>query len=369
MAYVPFGSQCDLPNSQTPMSQDAINAQNRRVARVGRRFVAGNVALDRLVTRLGGIGIGTVPGAMPLASPAAFVNAPSCDAPIGGGSNAGLYGRRTDQYKYGVSMGGSAIVAAPVAGTGASGQVITDDVVPGSNGSAAAGSNGNGSAAAAPGSAAQPTVGQPNVGTPGNPWPGPNWWVPSRRFAGRSHCQVPQILPLQTVFAANPNPTPITVLGPGPAAAPVPVMPATPAAPSAPPVAGAPVGPPTFPTTGNPCLDAALGYVIPSQLDPGQQLICAMAGYGMLGERPGPLLTQAMVAWRNANPSLLPKVPLQSNVPPASMSMLPTAASSVLGVAGLTDAAAPSWQGLAVVITLGAALGFLYARFGQKGRF
>lgn len=50
--YVAFGSACDLPNSATPMTQVRIDAQNRRVARVGKRFTDGNDVMAALVNAL-----------------------------------------------------------------------------------------------------------------------------------------------------------------------------------------------------------------------------------------------------------------------------------------------------------------------------
>jgi hypothetical protein len=43
---------CDLPNSATPLTQAQIDAQNNRVARVGQRFVDGNITMSRLVAAL-----------------------------------------------------------------------------------------------------------------------------------------------------------------------------------------------------------------------------------------------------------------------------------------------------------------------------
>ena len=50
--YVPFGSACNLPNSETPMTQARIDAQNRRVARVGRHFEKGNSDMAAIVNGL-----------------------------------------------------------------------------------------------------------------------------------------------------------------------------------------------------------------------------------------------------------------------------------------------------------------------------
>ena len=50
--YVPFGSACDEPNSSTPMTQTRIDAQNRRVARVGKKFTDGNAVMAAIVNGL-----------------------------------------------------------------------------------------------------------------------------------------------------------------------------------------------------------------------------------------------------------------------------------------------------------------------------
>jgi hypothetical protein len=50
--YVAYGSACDEPNSETPMTQARIDAQNRRVARVGSKFTDGNSVMAALVNAL-----------------------------------------------------------------------------------------------------------------------------------------------------------------------------------------------------------------------------------------------------------------------------------------------------------------------------
>ena len=50
--YVAYGSACDEPNSETPMTQARIDAQNRRVARVGRKFTDGNAMMAAIVNAL-----------------------------------------------------------------------------------------------------------------------------------------------------------------------------------------------------------------------------------------------------------------------------------------------------------------------------
>jgi hypothetical protein len=50
--YVPSGSACDEPNSASPMTQARIDAQSRRVARVGKKFTDGNAAMAAIVNAL-----------------------------------------------------------------------------------------------------------------------------------------------------------------------------------------------------------------------------------------------------------------------------------------------------------------------------
>jgi len=50
--YVAFSSGCSEPNSETPMTQARIDAQNRRVARVGSHFEKGNAAMAAIVNGL-----------------------------------------------------------------------------------------------------------------------------------------------------------------------------------------------------------------------------------------------------------------------------------------------------------------------------
>ena len=50
--YVTQSNSCSLPNSETPLSQAAIDAQNRRVARTGNKFVRGNFDLGDICNGL-----------------------------------------------------------------------------------------------------------------------------------------------------------------------------------------------------------------------------------------------------------------------------------------------------------------------------
>jgi hypothetical protein len=50
--YVTQANSCDLPNSETPLTQAQIDAQNKRISRTGSRFVRGNQDLGDLCNNL-----------------------------------------------------------------------------------------------------------------------------------------------------------------------------------------------------------------------------------------------------------------------------------------------------------------------------
>jgi hypothetical protein len=206
------------------MDPRAVTAQAWRVARVGNRFVRGNVALNTLVQQLGGVGIGDdVPGVTELAAAADFRNAPGCDTGILG--DGSLYGGRIANpsqaagFDQGgtmlpLSMGGdvmgslqvpgSPVVLLPAAASPAA-------VLPGSSsstsasgaGGAGGGAGGAGNGAAAGNPAASSPSSAPGRGVyPGGPG-GLSWhWMGSRRssFARGVTCAPPEVLPMQTVF-------------------------------------------------------------------------------------------------------------------------------------------------------------------------
>lgn len=47
--YVPNTGACDLPNSETPLTQREIDAQARRISRIGAKFIGGNATMSRLI--------------------------------------------------------------------------------------------------------------------------------------------------------------------------------------------------------------------------------------------------------------------------------------------------------------------------------
>jgi hypothetical protein len=124
-----------------------------------------------------------------------------------------------------------------------------------------------------------------------------------------------------------------------------------------------PTSPPTFPTTGNICLDLLLNYVDPSQVTSQQLLDCATSQVVGTCQRVGngPLLTTAMIAWRNSNYNALPKIPYQKPQP------LTAAQQSACG-SGMGDWDGGSFlQGLISAVGVAAAGVYLYNFARKKG--
>ena len=362
--YVSSGSACTERNSQTPMDPRAIALQNARVARMGNRFVRGNVALNVLVQTLGGVGIGdNVPGVTELSQAADFRNSPGCDTSILG--DGSLYGGRIANGSQNpgldegggflpVSLGGNVLAASPVPGSPAAWTPGSDA---GASAAAAAAMTGGAAASSSvPGASSSPS----STMGPG----GLSWQFNTRgRSAGRA-CP-PQLLPMMTVFAI---PQSFPTRGPMPPAGtqPAPAAPTVPTptgrtgpgsnAPATPATGGQPPG--GFPTTGNVCLDLSLGYVQQNQVDPRQLLTCAQAGYQ--GIKDGPLLTTAFLAWRAANFNSLPAVPYNPNPPQMTQAM-----ATQYGLGQYDDGGSCLCL---VVIALATAAGIWWAYEESKGR-
>lgn len=208
--YVSSGSACTEKNSQTPMDPRAVTAQDRRIARIGNRFVRGNVALNVIVQTLGGVGIGTdVPSVTELSSAADFRNSPGCDTAILG--NGSLYGGRlaNGSQAPGLDEGGAML---PLS---LGGNVMGSTALPGTPSVAPAGAPAAVAASGAPGAPAP----APGSGTPVGPGTSGayEWW--NNRRAGRKACVTPSILPLMTVFPIGAPPaassTPAVSAAPG----------------------------------------------------------------------------------------------------------------------------------------------------------
>jgi hypothetical protein len=233
--YVSYGAACTFPNSSTPMSKARIARQDAHVARVGARFIRGNAALDSLVTRLGGTGIGPVPGADPQPGAADFRNSPSCATGV---TSGGQYGGRLLAVSVPPppSFGGKWLPVSPLAMGAHPGAASGNVVAPGGAGIADA--------------------------SPRAPSP-----------AGVA-CIYPVVKPLQTVFPAV-----APVRSPGPVVATVAPMTAAPIAPA---VAVSKPDPALLClniTPDNVCEAARAGCFLYDQLDPQQWLACARAGW------------------------------------------------------------------------------------------
>jgi hypothetical protein len=239
--YVSSGAACTFPNSSTPMSKARIARQDANVARVGHNFFRGNAALDSLVTRLGGAGIGPVPGANPQPAAADFRNSPGCGTGVTpGGGPFGMYGGRLPAFSVPPppAFGGQWLPVSPLAMGANPGAASGKVVAPGG--------------ATGPGAA---TIGR--VATPPPPSP-----------AGVA-CVYPEVKPLQTVF---PVAAPVRS-SPGTVATVAPVSPAAPAVSQPDPALCSNI------TADNVCEAARAGCFLYDQLDPQQWLACARAGW------------------------------------------------------------------------------------------
>jgi len=253
-----------MPNSETPMSQAAINAQNAFIAAVGTAFNQGDDALDDLITQLGG-------------------NVPSNDTTSGA---AGVPTTGTlDTDLAGVPV----VPTSPNAPATPTVPVLS---VPSSW-------------AWAP-SPASPIM-LPGGGAGYRAPKGEQWQGNRRRYTNRSGARstnpgysnaapagCPTIIPLvttipvPTVVPASPAPSapgcptiiPLVTTIPVPTVVPASPAPSAPSAPSTPPaVSSAPAAPLPDCRTGNYCLDIMNGCVLPSQVSPQQLQICSQAGY------------------------------------------------------------------------------------------
>lgn len=235
--FIQSSEQCSMPNSETPMSQAAINAQNAFIAAVGTAFNQGDDALDDLITQLGG-------------------NVPSNDTTSGA---AGVPTTGTlDTDLAGVPV----VPTSPNAPATPTVPVLS---VPSSW-------------AWAP-SPASPIM-LPGGGAGYRAPKGEQWQGNRRRYTNRSGARstnpgysnaapagCPTIIPLVTTILVP------TVVPASPA-------PSAPSAPSTPPaVSSAPAAPLPDCRTGNYCLDIMNGCVLPSQVSPQQLQICSQAGY------------------------------------------------------------------------------------------
>ena len=235
--FIQSSEQCSMPNSETPMSQAAINAQNAFIAAVGTAFNQGDDALDDLITQLGG-------------------NVPSNDTTSGA---AGVPTTGTlDTDLAGVPV----VPTSPNAPATPTVPVLS---VPSSW-------------AWAP-SPASPIM-LPGGGAGYRAPKGEQWQGNRRRYTNRSGARSTNPGYSNAAPAGCPTIIPLVTTIPVPTVVPASPAPSAPSAPSTPPaVSSAPAA--TLPDcrTGNYCLDIMNGCVLPSQVSPQQLQICSQAGY------------------------------------------------------------------------------------------
>ena len=226
--FLQSSEACSMPNSETPMSQDAIDRQNAFIANVGTAFDDGDDALNSLLQALGG-------------NPAGDTSSGAAGVPTTG---------TLDTYISGIPV----VPTSPNAPPYAMFPTIGDPA----------------SWAWAPSPAAPvivPGGGAGYRGTHGEHWNGNR-----RRYHNQKFSTPP---PQMNVPANCPVIIPLTTTIPIPPeqqqAAPPPLQVVT-AAPPPPP-------PPVDCRTGNICLDIRRGCVLSSQVDPAQLQACSEAGY------------------------------------------------------------------------------------------
>ena len=235
--FIQSSEQCSMPNSETPMSQAAINAQNAFIAAVGTAFDQGDDALDDLITHLGG-------------------NVPSNDTTSGA---AGVPTTGTlDTDLAGVPV----VPTSPNAPATPTVPVLS---VPSSW-------------AWAP-SPASPIM-LPGGGAGYRAPKGEQWQGNRRRYTNRSGARSTNPGYSNAAPAGCPTIIPLVTTIPVPTVVPASPAPSAPSAPSTPPaVSSAPAAPLPDCRTGNYCLDIMNGCVLPSQVSPQQLQICSQAGY------------------------------------------------------------------------------------------
>lgn len=281
--YLTSNGACSLRNSQTPMSQSEIDAQNAYIAAVGNDFVNGDQTLNDLLEQLGGNPISSAQGDAGIPTVGAPFPLIPAVIPTVAGTPVATPG-------------------APSSGPAASGNQQTPD---------------------SPTARLVQYIDQKNrrlfgggAGGGGVPLGVPEALRQYKRSLSGSSagCTPPQVQPLYTTSL----PIPI-VLTPSPIAipAPAPVAPA-PAATLAP---AAPTTLQPLPTTGNVCADLALGLTSQDQVTLDQLRYCSTNGYvGGLKVPPGWVI-QLRAAYRAAGK--LPQIPFQSSPPNTSLQGVP----------------------------------------------
>lgn len=218
--FVQSTAACSLPNSETPMSQQAIDDQNAFVASVGTAFDAGDDAINSLIETLGG-------------NPAGDTDSGAAGVPTTGTLDTSIPG----------------IPVVPSASYPVSLLPTLSDPS---------------SWAWAPSPA--PPILLPGGGSGFRSQPGEVWNGNRRRYRN--------IKPPQTVPGNCPVVVPLVTTIPIPYTAPV----ATSATPASGPAPAIPAPTPDC-RTGNWCIDIRNGCVLDSQVSPDQLQACAEAGY------------------------------------------------------------------------------------------
>ena len=235
--FIQSSEQCSMPNSETPMSQAAINAQNAFIAAVGTAFNQGDDALDDLITQLGG-------------------NVPSNDTTSGAAGVPTTGTLDTD-------LAGVPVV--PTSPNAPSTPTVPVLSVPSSW-------------AWAP-SPASPIM-LPGGGAGYRAPKGEQWQGNRRRYTNRSGARSTNPGYSNAAPAGCPTIIPLVTTIPVPTVVPASPAPSAPSAPGTPPaVSSAPAAPLPDCRTGNYCLDIMNGCVLPSQVSPQQLQICSQAGY------------------------------------------------------------------------------------------
>lgn len=227
--YVEAGQACGLPNSETPMTQAAIDAQDTFIASVGSAFEQGNAALNDLIETLGG-------------------NVPTAD----------------EQGRAGVPTTGTLDTSLP-------GIPVIPSTIPTASQIPTIGNPSSWAWAPSP----APPIILPGGGAGFRAPQGESGFSRRRRYTNR----VPA-----SAGAAGPSGTcPVIV----PLVTAIPIPPASsiqpPATPASARTTNTPPTPATSPLTdcrtGNICLDIMNGCVLPGQVSPEQLQACAQAGY------------------------------------------------------------------------------------------
>lgn len=217
--YLQGTDACNLPNSETPMSQQRIDAQNVFIAAVGSAFESGDDALDSLIQALGGNPAGqTVSGAsgVPTTGTLDLSNPGIPVVPNVGGTPMALLPDVNDPSYWGWAPSPSVPLIVPGSGSG---------------------------------------------------YPIPQGIGRGRRYTNAKPVSgpCPTIVPLVTAIPVPPPPAVMQQTQPPPQ------QPA--------PTQTAPAAPLPDCRTGNWCLDIRNGCVLPSQVSPEQLQICSQAGY------------------------------------------------------------------------------------------